>query len=218
MNSPYNGKILVDFTGRRYGRLVVLESFDVQPTRWLCICDCGELKVVRSGLLTGKMTRSCGCLNREKLKARAGQPVGNFLHGMSGSPEFKTWISMLARCTNAQANGYEKYGGRGIKICDEWLGSFLNFLKDMGPRPKGKSLDRIDNDGNYEPANCRWATWKEQNRNRSTSRPSWHYEEIEKIVEQKKVSFSWAAELFDRQRGVFRVRKRKSSSAKQLCD
>jgi hypothetical protein len=100
-----------------------------------------------------------------KLGLNSGERNGNYKHGMTDSREFNSWRSMIARCYSVNAEGYDRYGGRGIKVCDSWRNSFSDFYKDMGERLKGMSLDRIDVNGNYEPSNCRWADNKTQNRN-----------------------------------------------------
>lgn len=153
----------VDLVGIRYGKLLVLEKVKertkIGAVLWLCICDCGNTrKAMASNLIAGSAT-SCGC---ESYKTRK-------LHGMTKTITFKSWDSMKQRCLNEKAPDYHRYGGRGVKICEAWLQSFNNFLKDMGERPEGKSLDRIDVNGNYEKANCRWATRSEQQRNKTTS-------------------------------------------------
>lgn len=133
------------FVGRdKWGQLI-----------WLCDCSCGGEKPVRGHDLRNGKTKSCGCLNRERITK----------HGMEGSSEYHTWQSMLERCRNPKATGYKNYGGRGITVCKEWS-EFSVFFKDMGKRPPELTLERKDNDLGYCPENCVWATWKDQANNR----------------------------------------------------
>jgi hypothetical protein len=131
-------------------------------TRYEAVCKCGEKGTPRADALLTGTSLSCGCIAAESLKARA------LTHGMSGSksPEYQAWAHMIRRCHTPSTKGYESYGGRGITVCDRWRNSFENFIADMGMRPSSQhSLDRINNDGNYEPGNCRWATPVEQSNN-----------------------------------------------------
>lgn len=149
-----------DLTGRRFGRLMVLERDGTTATRhvlWRVVCDCGSFKTV-TGIRLKAGTQSCGCLQRET--------AVNLLskHGRTDTKEHKIWRGIVQRCTNPNATNYENYGGRGIRVCERWQ-SFENFFSDMGTCPPGCSIDRIDNDGNYELGNCRWATRAQQNNN-----------------------------------------------------
>lgn len=161
----------LDLVGHKYGRLTVLSKAGKNhrgEVSWKCHCDCGTLATVRAGHLRSGNTQACGCLGVERHKA-AGE--ANRTHGHSQRTRtYTVWVSMKARCYNRDHNRYHRYGGRGIRVCDRWVGSFENFLSDMGECPAGMQIDRKDNDGDYEPGNCQWSTAGEQANNRSTNR------------------------------------------------
>jgi hypothetical protein len=165
----------VDLTGQRFGRLLVERRSANRGTSaaWECACSCGARTTVTTGALRSGHTASCGCYSRERSAERLRSIART--HGENGSPEWLAWAGMRARCGNPKNHAFSRYGGRGIRVCTRWLDSYENFLADMGRKPSAKhSLDRIDNDGNYEPGNCRWATAMEQRHNRRDSRTITH--------------------------------------------
>jgi hypothetical protein len=154
-----------DLTGSVFGRLTALTH-----TRrgwlayWVCRCECGQTKTVRAGHLTKGKIRSCGCLSIQTTIARC------VTHGKTKTREYETWCQIKARCYNPKSDVYRYYGGRGIRVCDRWRESFSAFFEDMGLKPSARhSIERRDVNGHYEPANCYWATWSEQNANKRNS-------------------------------------------------
>lgn len=148
----------MDLRNQRFGRLVAVEPAQKDKSgncRWLCRCDCGASTISQEGKLRSGHARSCGCLQRE----------ASTKHGLIGTRVYEIWRSMSKRCLNPRHKSFPSYGGRGIKVCARWS-DVAKFYADMGDPPAGMSLDRIDNNGDYEPGNCRWATPAQQTRNR----------------------------------------------------
>jgi hypothetical protein len=149
--------------GRKFGRLEV--QFQAGPLygglSWLCICECGKAVQANGAHLRRGSVQSCGCLRKEALP----EGVQFKTHGQTNTGAYKSWQAMHQRCSNPKSDQWGTYGGRGISVCQQW-GEFEAFFRDMGPRPKGMTIDREDSDGNYEPTNCRWASPKQQSNNR----------------------------------------------------
>lgn len=176
-----------DITGNRYGRLIVIErvnQISKKTTRWLCLCDCGKkIESNKNNLINGH-TKSCGCLSRDTKLGRATRTT----HGQSRTRLYHIWQSMKQRCCDKNVKEYALYGARGIGICEEWL-TFENFYKWASSGYESKlTIDRIDNNGNYEPSNCRWATVADQNRNKRNNH-------IICIHGEKKCLSDWSRDL-----------------------
>lgn len=179
-----------DLIGTKFERLTVigrLPDYISKPTmkllpRWQCVCDCGNNTKVLGSNLKNRTTKSCGCLQRE-----LGKIIKNSKHLQARvgnkTPEWVAWVNMRRRCS-PDSPDFINYAGRGIEVCDRWENSFVNFFSDMGPKlEKGLTLDRINNDGNYEPGNCRWATRQEQSDNKREQRALQNFSDDEIKVE-----------------------------------
>lgn len=175
--------------GHRFTRWLVLAEIPERRNGkrcYQCRCDCGAESICVAGNLRSGISKSCGCLKSERIHD------AKFVHGRDTSDRtYQCWSSMRDRCNNPSTRKYNRYGGRGIRVCDRW-GSFPNFLSDMGECPPRLTLERKNNDGNYEPSNCRWATRREQSLNKSTTRHVTAFGETKPLTvwtEEKQISF-----------------------------
>jgi len=158
---------MLSLSGKQFGRLTAIypgpKLGKKQECTHYCQCECGNYKAIRNWHLTGGHIRSCGCLRHEPYTRT---------HGRSRTQIYRVWCAMWGRCSRPKDKRYKDYGGRGISVCERWRASFENFIADMGERPPGHSIERINNDGDYEPNNCRWIPASEQMKN-SRARHNW---------------------------------------------
>ena len=199
----------IDLIGQKFERLTVIENVGSKPNGsvlWKCRCDCGNEIITETRLLRSGNTKSCGCLKIDKLRERTIKR--NTTHGGRYTRLYRTWAHMIWRCENPNADAYPLYGGRGIKVCDAWKNSFESFRDwaESSGYNDSLSIDRIDPDGNYEPANCRWVTMEEQQINKRNNHyltfrgkkktiSEWSRETgIKSATIQRRISHGWTAE------------------------
>ncbi|KKM85696.1 hypothetical protein LCGC14_1286380 [marine sediment metagenome] len=171
---------LINLIGKKFGKLIVIKKTDKNKWGnyyWLCKCDCGKEKIIRGNNLKSGVTKSCGCLNIEKIIERF------TTHGQAKTKTYKSWADMIQRCTNPKHKRYKDYGSRGITVCKRWQNSFVDFLEDMGESPEGCSIDRINNNKGYKKSNCKWSTRKEQMRNKRSNHLETYNGKIQCIAE-----------------------------------
>lgn len=168
--------------GKKYNRLLLLKCISINPIKYKCKCECGNIKELRIYDIVKEKIKSCGCLNKEKRK------TSKLIHGESHSPTYNTWKNLRSRCNNIKNNSYKDYGARGIKVCDRWK-SFNLFLLDMGKKPSSKfQIERLDNNKGYCKENCTWATVYTQQRNRRSTHLITYYQKTQCLTD-------WALEL-----------------------
>lgn len=186
-------------TGKRFGRVVALRAAPpphVGKIKWICLCDCGNEFTTCGGKIRSGEVSTCPACSRERVR------LSRVTHGISKTVEDRIWSHIKSRCFNPKVPCYKHYGGRGITMCDRWRESLENFVSDMGTRPSpAHSIDRIDNNGNYEPGNCRWATTKEQANNTRSNRKV-------TVSGETKNSTQWADSIGVRREVIYKRLKR----------
>lgn len=201
-----------DLTGQRFCRWCVLKEAGRDKNKnviWKCECDCGTIRSIKTASLRRayRPSRSCGCLQKETARNRW------TTHGQSKSKTYTSWLSMLDRCYNENHKHYSYYGGRGIAVCGRWRGEngFVNFINDMGKRPEGMTIERANNDENYEPDNCRWATRADQAKNKRPRKDRFFSDESVRIIRKTKASVALIASITGvNVRLIYRIRSREA--------